>query len=93
MATGVTTVVATQPAMTPSSPIPGLLGLDTSSAPKADIHLYGLDSYTSTQANLLRQWLERQPKLSVAEKEERFRAFERWRTEQDQRIYQRALTK
>ena len=102
-ATPVATTSLASPELTPPAPAapttrpatadsPGLTGLiAAANAPAPDIQLYGLTSYSSSQASAVRSWLERQSDLNEVERETRFKDFHRWRTEQDRRIYQRAL--
>lgn len=73
--------------------IPGL-GRPTDLAddlpPEPDIDVHGIRSYTAARALQVRQWINRQPG-SEAERQLRYDEFQRWRNEQDQRIYDHVM--
>jgi hypothetical protein len=91
------------PATRPSAPpaddpllqIPGLwrsTDLPGSRPPAPDIDEHGINSYTATEALLVKQWLDRQPG-SAAEKRQRWEEFVKWRSEQDRQIYAKVVNR
>ena len=59
--------------------------------PEPDIDVHNIRSYTAARALQVRQWINRQPGTE-AERQLRYDEFQRWRNEQDQRIYDHVMS-